>query len=323
MAPAIARRLAQSVVLMLLISLVVFTLLRLSPGGPGGLLYGLQATQDDIAQLRERWGLDDPIHVQYVRWLANAATGDLGQSYVDGRPVALVIGERVPATLLLTVSALILANLAGLAMGVVAAMRRGRWADRVATTLATVCYSSPAFWIGILAISLFSAHLGWLPPGGMRPAGAGAGPMDWAPYLVLPATILALREAGRIARVVRTSMLEVIDQDYVRTAVAKGLPARVIALRHILRNAMLPLVSLIGLSIPGLISGAVVVETLFSWPGLGRLVVESALQRDYPVIMGEVLVVAFMAIVGNLIADLAYLAVDPRIARPRQELAHD
>jgi peptide/nickel transport system permease protein len=323
MARAITYRLVQSIILVLVVSAAVFALLQVAPGGPGGLLYGLQATPEDMAQIRERWGLDDPIHVQYARWLANAATGDLGQAYTDGRPVAQVIGERVPATLLLTVSALILANSAGLAMGVVAAMRRGRWADRLATTLATLCYSAPAFWVGILAIFVFSVHLGWLPPGGMRPAGTAAGPLDWARYLLLPATVLALRETGRVARVVRASMLEVIDRDYVRAAVAKGLRGRTIALRHVLRNALLPLVSLIGLSIPGLLSGAVVVETLFSWPGMGRLVIESALQRDYPVIMGEVLIVALLAIAGSLLADLAYMVVDPRIGRPGQEPLHD
>jgi peptide/nickel transport system permease protein len=323
MARAIIYRLVQSVILMLVISAVVFALLRLAPGGPGGLLYGLQATPEDMAQIRERWGLDDPIHVQYARWLVNAATGDLGQSYIDGRPVAQVIAERIPATLLLTVSALILANGAGLVMGVVAAMRRGRWVDRIATTIATICYSSPAFWIGILAIFVFSAHLGWLPSGGMRPAGEASGLLDWGRHLILPAAILALREAGRVARVVRASMLEVIDRDYVRTAVAKGLHSRSIALRHVLRNALLPLVSLIGLSMPGLLSGAVVVETLFGWPGLGRLVIESALQRDYAVIMGEVLIVALLAIIGSLLADIAYMIIDPRIGRPGQEPLHD
>lgn len=316
MAQTILSRIGQALLLLLLASLVAFALLRFAPGDPGALLYGPNASPQDLAQLRERWGLDAPLHVQYLHWVANAATGDLGRSYVDGRPVLAVIAERIPATLLLAFTALLLATVVGVGLGVVTATHRASWLDRLGTLLATALYSTPAFWLGVLLIFLFSVRLGWFPAGGMRAPGAAVDPADLLRHLALPAMILSMRDAGRLARLTRTSMLEVLAQDFVRTAAAKGLSATVVTTRHVLRNALLPVLTLLGMSVPTLFSGAVVVETVFSWPGMGRLAIESALQRNYPVIMGEVLIVATLAMVGSLLADLAYVVADPRVGQP-------
>ncbi len=308
-------RLAQSVVLLLLVSAATFALLRSTPGDPGVLLYGPNVSPEDLLQIRERWGLDAPLYEQYARWLANVATGDLGRSYLDGRPVLAVISERIPATLLLAGTALLVATLLGVALGALSARLPASRADYVATLLATVFYSTPAFWLGLLLILLFSVRLGWLPSGGMRAPGAPTGAVDILQHLALPALALALRDAGRLARVTRTAVLEVLAEGYIRAAAAKGLRPATVAFRHVLRNALLPVITLLGMSVPGLLSGAVVVETVFAWPGLGRLAIESALQRNYPVIMGEVLIVATLALLGSLLADLAYTAVDPRVGR--------
>ena len=315
----IAARLAQSIILLLLVSVAVFVLLRLTPGDPGMLMYGIQASPEDLSQLRQRWGLDEPIHLQYLKWLANAVRGDLGWSYVDGRAVTQVVLERVPATLLLTVSALLFSTVAGSALGILAALRRRTRIDEACGLVATLCYSSPSFWLGLLAVLVFSVSLGWLPSGGMRSPGQEASAPDLAAHLVLPAVILGIREAGRIGRVVRTSLVAAAEQDYARTAIAKGLGPLAVMCRHLLRNALLPLISLIGVAIPGLLSGAVVVETVFGWPGLGRLAIQAALQRDYPVLMGEVVIVACLALLGSLLADIATVAADPRIGRVERE----
>jgi peptide/nickel transport system permease protein len=312
----VVSRLAQTVVLLLLVSLAVFCLLRLAPGDPGALMYGPTASQADLAQVRERWGLDSPVHVQYFRWLSNALGGDLGRSYVDGRPVLWVVGDRMPATLVLAISALLLAAVAGTTLGIGWAGTRTAWLERLIGLLTTAVYSTPPFWFGILLILLFSVRLGWLPPGGFAdPGGSGVTALDLLRHLALPVLALAARDAARFARVTRASVLAVAAQDYVRTAAAKGLSRRSVNVRHILRNALLPVSALLGISIPGFLSGAVIVETVFAWPGLGRLAIESALQRNYPVIMGEVLVVAVAAIAGSILADVACAMADPRVRR--------
>jgi peptide/nickel transport system permease protein len=303
----------QAALLLLMVSAITFALLRATPGDPGVLIYGPNVSLEELAQVRARWGLDAPLHLQYLRWVANAATGDFGRSYVDGRAVLAVVGERVPATLLLGGTALLLSTLLGVALGVLSASRRRSRTDRAATLLSTLFYSTPPFWLGLLLILLFSTQLGWLPSGGMRTAGATTEAGDLLRHLVLPAVALALRDAGRVARLTRVSMLEVLAQDYLRTAAAKGLDRSTIALRHVLRNALLPILALLGTSIPGLLGGVVVVETVFGWPGMGRLVIDSSLQRNYPVIMGEVMIVALLALAGSLLADLACAAADPRL----------
>ncbi len=308
-------RLAQGVLLLLLVSMATFALLRLTPGDPGVALFGPYATTEDLAQLRQRWGLDAPLPLQYGRWLLNVASGDLGHSFTDGRPVLSVIAERLPATLLLTATALLLAILLGLGAGVLSAAHRFSWIDRGATLLATAFYSTPPFWLGMLLILIFSVQLGWLPSGGMRTPGGPSNPADLLRHLILPALALCVRDVGRFARLTRISMVEVLAQDYVRTATAKGLARGTILLRHVLRNALLPVLTMLGMAIPGLLSGALVVETVFGWPGLGRLAMEAALQRNYSVVLGEVMFVALLALLGSLLADLACAAADPRLRR--------
>ncbi len=309
-------RAAQALLLLLLVSIAAFCLLRLAPGDPGALLYGPNASATDLAQFRERWGLDAPPYVQYIRWLSNAASGDLGRSYVDGRPVLSVIGERVPATLELALSALLIAAIVGITLGVLSARTHSSLPDQLVRLLTTAIYSTPPFWLGILVILLFSICLGWLPPGGSQSPAVAGDAVDFLRHLALPVFVLAARDAARFARLTRASVLAVAAQDYVRTASAKGLGRTTIELRHVLRNALSPIIALLGISIPGLLSGTVIVETVFAWPGMGRLVIEAALQRNYPVIMGEVLIVAAMAMAGSLLADLACAAADPRIRHP-------
>jgi len=315
----IASRAAQAALLLILVSLATFSLVRLAPGDPGVFLYGTSASAEDIALFRARWGLDAPIHIQYLRWVTNAAGGDMGRSYQDGRPVLAVVAERIPASLLLAGTALLFATALGVGLGIFAAGHRFSGWDRAITLLATLCYSAPAFWLGIALILVFSVRLGWLPSGGIRTLVRTSDAGDLLRHLALPAAALALRDVGRFARITRSSMLEVLAQDYLRTAAAKGLRSRTIALRHTFPNALLPVITLLGMSIPGLLSGAVIIETVFGWPGMGRLAIESAIQRNYPVIMGEVLIVATLALIGSLLADIAYAVADPRLARSERE----
>ncbi len=312
----VTSRLAQIAVVLVGVSLIAFTLLRLAPGDPGAFLYGPYASQEELAQLRERWGLDAPLHLQYGQWLVNVARGDLGRSYADGRPVVAVIGDRLPATLLLGATALSLATILGVLLGVLSATYYHSWVDRLITVGVTALYSAPPFWLGLLLVFIFSFRLNWLPSGGLH---AAEGDNDLAAllaHLALPAVALSIRDAGRIARVTRVSVLETRSQEYVRTAVAKGLTPTIVTTRHILRNSLLPILSLIGVAIPGLLGGVVVIETVFNWPGLGRLTIESALRRDYSVLMGEVLVVTALAVSASLLTDVAHRFADPRLRRP-------
>ncbi len=315
LARTLVSRMVQAVGLLVFASLAAFLLVRLAPGDPAALLYGPSATPADLAQFRERWGLDDPLHTQYLRWLSNLLQGDLGRSYLDGRPVLAVIAERVPATLVLSLAALLIASVGGVTVGVLAARRPFGKLDRLLSALTALLYATPPFWFGLMLIFVFSLSLGWMPTGGIRdPAGTG-GPLDQLRYLALPALALASRDGARFARLTRSAVLAVLREEYVRTATAKGLSERIVTWRHVLRNALLPPISLIGLAVPGLLSGAVVIETVFSWPGMGRLAIESALQRNYPVVLGEVILVALLALAGSLVADVACAAADPRIRR--------
>jgi peptide/nickel transport system permease protein len=298
---------------LLLLSVVAFALLRLAPGDPLALLHGADLTPEERAAARAYWGLDDPLPVQYVRWAGNALRGDLGRSFADGRPVLGVIGERVPATVQLAGSALLLALGIGLGAGVLAAARPHSAADLLATAAATVLYSTPSFWLALILVLVFAVWLGWLPASGMENVRGPAGLGDRLAHLALPALVLSLREAAALARYTRASLRDVLAQDYVRTARAKGLPEHAVVLRHALPPALLPVITLLGLYLPRLVGGAIVVETVFAWPGLGRLLLEASLQRNYTVIMGEVLLVGTAVILANLLADLCYAAADPRV----------
>ena len=306
-------RLLQAIPLLFLISLIAFGILHLAPGDPATLLYEIDLTPDQLAQIRAAWGLDEPLPVQYAKWLGNLLRGDMGRSFVDGRPALLVIAERIPATLQLTLSGLLVALVLGLSVGIIAALKPHSAVGYASTFFSTFFYSLPNFLLALLLILLFSVWLKVLPSAGIESLRGETGLADRLAHLAMPAFVVSLREMGRLIRFTRASLLDVMSQDYIRTALGKGLRMRVVTLRHALRNALIPVVTLLGLSLPQLLSGAIVVETVFAWPGMGRLVVESAFQRNYTVLMGEIVMVSLLVIAGNLLADIAYAVIDPRI----------
>jgi peptide/nickel transport system permease protein len=307
------RRLGQSLLLLWIVSMIGFALLHLAPGGPLAqftLTPGM--TQADLARIAHQMGLDRPLPLQYWEWLRHMLTGDWGRSYRDNQPVLMVIGGHLPATLELMVSSTLLAVVLGTWVGVLGALRQRSLFDYLATVGAMVALSIPTFWFGLVVIYAFSVKLDWLPVGGMYTIGNGSF-ADYAYHLIAPAMVLALVTVAIWSRYMRSSMLEVSSQDYVRTAVAKGLPRRVVILRHALRNALLPMITLAGLQLPTLLGGALVTETVFTWPGMGRLYLDSIGYRDYPVIMGLLMFTALLVLLGNLGADLLYAIYDPRI----------
>jgi peptide/nickel transport system permease protein len=307
------RRLGQSLVLLLLISAIGFAILHLAPGGPlaqFALTPGM--TQADLARIAHQMGLDRPLPVQYWEWFRRMLLGDWGHSYRDGQPVLAVIGSHVLATLELMLSSTLIAVLLGSWVGVLGALRRYSLFDYLATVGAMVALSIPTFWFGLVVIYAFSVKLAWLPPGGMFTIGDGSF-LDYLRHLIGPALVLALVTVAIWSRYMRSAMLEATGQDFVRTATAKGLPRRVVILRHALRNALLPMITLAGLQLPTLLGGALVTETVFTWPGMGRLFLDSIGYRDYPVVMGLLMFTAILVLIGNLAADLLYAVYDPRI----------
>lgn len=306
-------RLLQSIPLLFVITLIAFAILHLAPGDPAALLYGTDISTEQLARIRASWGLDEPLTIQYVKWLGNLIRGDLGRSFVDGRPALLVIAERIPATLQLTLSGLLVALVLGLGVGIVAALRPHSTLGYVSTFFSTFFYSLPNFWLALLLILVLSVWLRLLPSAGIESLRGQTGTLDRLAHLIMPAFVISLREMGRLMRFTRASLMDVLSQDYIRTAIAKGMTTRQMVIRHALRNALIPVITLLGLSVPQILSGSIVVETVFAWPGMGRLVVESAFQRNYTVLMGEIVMVGVLVIIGNLVADLAYALVDPRI----------
>ncbi len=307
------RRLGQSLLLLWIVSMIGFAVLHLAPGGPLAqftLTPGM--TQADLARIAHQMGLDQPLPLQYWQWLRHMLAGDWGRSYRDNRPVLAVVGGHLPATLELMFSSTLLAVLLGTWIGVLGALRQRSVFDYLATVGAMVALSIPTFWFGLVVIYAFSVELDWLPVGGMYTTGDGSF-TDYAHHLIAPAVVLALVTVAIWSRYMRSSMLEVSSQDYVRTAVAKGLPRRVVILRHALRNAVLPMITLAGLQLPTLLGGALVTETVFTWPGMGRLYLDSIGYRDYPVIMGLLMFTALLVLLGNLGADLLYALYDPRV----------
>jgi peptide/nickel transport system permease protein len=299
----VLRRLVLAVPTLVGVTLVVFALIRLVPGDPARLVLGLQASEEEVQRLRVQLGLDQPLPVQYARFLARLLQGDLGRSVVTGEPVLREIGARLPATVQLAVTSTVVATLAGVAAGVVSATRQYSWWDYAVMTVALFGISLPVFWLGLMLMLLFSVHLRWLPAGGYgTPA-----------HLVLPTVTLAAFSVAIIARMTRSSLLEVLHQDYVRTAWAKGLSSRAVVLRHALKNALIPVVTVIGLQFGGLLGGAILTETVFAWPGMGRLLVGAIVARDYPVVQGTILVFAALFTLVNLAVDVLYAYVDPRI----------
>jgi peptide/nickel transport system permease protein len=307
----IFRRLLSAIPVLFVVSLVTFLIMWLVPGDVSAELAGADATPEQIEQIRQRLGLDRPMLERATLWYGNLLRGDLGQSYLLNRSVADAVLERLPVTLSLTALSLALSVVIGVLLGVVAAVRHNQWADRGAMIVALIGLSIPDFWLGVVLIILFGVSLGWLPTGGFVPLSED--PVGWARSMTLPALTLAITQMGIIARMARSSMLDVLDQDYVRTARAKGMPGRTIIFRHALRNAMVPILTTIGVTTGVLLSGAVVIESVFSLPGVGRLIVGAIQRRDFPIIQGGLLVTAAVFVFVNIVVDVLYGYFDPRI----------
>lgn len=311
------RRLLQLVPTLLGVIAITFVVVHAAPGDPIAALAGEGADVEHIRSLREKFALDAPLPEQFVRYVGNVARGDLGRSLVRGKSVAAVIGERVPATMVLTGSAVVLSSLGGLAVGALAAARANSPADRFADAATLIGYSVPAFWLGQLALLVFGLRLGLFPVQGMTDARSDATGVarlvDIAHHLVLPVLVLSVSEVALVARLTRSSLMSQLRESYVRTARAIGLDDRSIVMRQALPNALLPVMTVIGSRLGTLVSGAVLVETVFAWPGLGQLLVASTRARDYPVLLGLVLFTSASVILANLLTDLVYGRLDPRI----------
>lgn len=312
MSAYLLRRALSLLPILLLMSMIVFALIRLVPGDPVDVMYGsegMDATRRNA--LRHELGLDDSLAVQYVKWLGRAATGDLGRSYKAQMPVSELIAERLPATLYLSAAALLFSLLVAIPLGVIAAIKRNTWLDFGAMAFAIFGISIPNFWAGIMLALVFAVYLRWLPSIGYVSPLTNLG--ESLQHLLLPAVTLGLSLAGTTSRLTRSSLLEELGKDYVRTARGKGLAENAVLLGHALRNALIPTITMVGLQLGFLIGGAVVVETVFAWSGIGLLVVDSIFGRDYPVVQGVVLVIAVMVVLVNLMVDVTYTFLDPRI----------
>jgi ABC-type dipeptide/oligopeptide/nickel transport system permease component len=309
----VTRRLLLLVPVLAGVSVIIFMVLHLAPGDPAEIMLGSQATQEDLVRLRAELGLDDPLHVQYARWLGHVLRGDLGRSMWTKRPVLVEVLERFRATLVLTGAGLLLSTIGGIALGVASATRPNSLLDRTSAVASLFGASMPVFWLGIVLMVVFSLWLGWLPASGMFAPYGGGDARDLLGHLLLPAVTIAAASTTIVARLTRTTMLEVLGQDYVRTARAKGLVERTVVLRHGLKNAMIPIVTVVGVQVGYLLGGAVLTETVFAWPGVGTLMVQGILARDIPLVQGCVLVIALAFVLVNLGVDLLYGWLDPRI----------
>ncbi|HEY2902310.1 MAG TPA: ABC transporter permease [Polyangia bacterium] len=307
----VARRLLGMAVVLVIVAVLVFLITRLAPGDPAAVMLGDQATPDDVAKLRAVYGLDKPITTQFFLWLGEIAHGNLGESIFLQRPVTQALWERAEPTGLLTLLSLGIALLIGLPCGIVSAVFRGKWIDQVFTGVAMLGASVPSFWFGLILMQLFAVRLGWFPVAGYGDPGVGL--LERMYHLVLPSTVLGVLNSALIIRFTRASMLDVLGDDYIRTARATGLSEMRVVLKHALRNALIPVLTVVGLTAALLLGGAVVTETVFGLPGIGNLVVSAVLRRDYPVIQGALLVIAAMYVLVNLAIDLAYLVIDPRV----------
>lgn len=310
----ILRRLLSAVPVMIIITFATFALMQLLPGGPlAAYENNPEISQKDIERLRHEMGLDRPIPVQYWSWLKNFVRGDWGYSFATKRPVLSEIGDRLPNTLYLTGLSLVAALLIAIPAGILSATRQYSVFDHIVTTLAYVGRSMPVYFSGLLLIIVFSIWLRWLPSGGMHTLGKELSIIDGLRHLALPLLSLSTLIAAKYVRFLRTSMLEVIHLDYIRTAAAKGLRERVIIFKHAFRNAAIPLVTVVAVDLPVLFAGALFTETIYSWPGMGRLFVDAATRFDYSVVMGIVAAIAFLVVLSNLLADVVYAILDPRI----------
>ena len=298
----IVRRLILAIPVLIGVSIIAFLILHLSPGDPAELLAGDEATQADIQMIREKFGLDQPLTTQYFRFIKGIATGELISMKYEV-PVMEIVSKRLKNTLILSSVAIAISVIVGIMAGIMSAVHRYSWIDYVATVVALLGVSMPVFWWGLLMILLFSVNLMWLPSGGM----------GGFRHMIMPAIALGTASAGIIARMTRSSMLDVLQQDYITTAVAKGLRQKLVVYRHALRNALIPTVTVIGLQFGYMLAGAVLTESVFSWPGVGRLIVDSIMGRDYPVVQTALLIIALIFVLANLVVDVLYALLDPRI----------
>jgi peptide/nickel transport system permease protein len=307
----IVRRLLLTIPILFLVSILAFTLIHLIPGDPARVILGEEATPQAYEALRHQLNLDKPIIVQYVMWMGNVLQGNLGMSIISHVPVSQLIAQRLPATIELTIGTFLVALLIAFPTGILAATRRGKIADYTSTFLALGGMSIPNFWLGMMAIIFFSVHLGWLPASGYVPFMQD--PKSNLVAMIMPCLATGIRESAILMRMLRSSLLEVVNMDFVRTAKAKGLNEYKTIVGHVLRNAMIPVVTTSGLMIAGLLGGLVITESIFSIPGFGRLIVESVYNRDYVTVQGAILVSALLVVLVNLIVDLLYAVIDPRI----------
>ena len=299
----IGKRVLMLIPVLVGVSLIVFTLMQLSPGDPAMIILGAQAAPEDIAILRESMGLNDPLVMQFLRFLLGMFKLDFGTSYKDGMPVLTKLLEALPYTAQLTFSAVLLALIVGIPAGIISATKQYSAFDRIATVAALIGFSTPNFWLSIMLILVFSVNLQWLPV-------SGTGTIL---HLVLPSIALGLQSAAVFTRMTRSSMLEVLNMDYIRTARAKGLSERIVILKHALKNALIPVITVVGLQIGLLFGGAILTETVFAWPGVGRLMIDSIRAKDTPVVQGGVIFTASIFVFINLLVDILYAYVDPRV----------
>jgi peptide/nickel transport system permease protein len=324
-------RIIATIPVVVLISLLVFLLIHAAPGDPADLLLSEEASPADIADARRRWGLDQPIYIQYLHFLTNIAAGDLGMSFRYADPVIGLIGQRLPATVELAIASLLIAIIIGVPLGVWAGAKPNSWADNLGSVFGFFGISMPSFWLGIMLILIISGYFNWLPSSGRSTYGVAQGletgfyighsllsgnikvAWDGIKYIIMPAIALGTGMMGLVMRVTRSSVLEIMSEDYVRTARAKGLDESTVLWRHVLRNALVPVITVVGLELGTLLSGSIIVETVFAWPGSGSLLISAIQSRDYPLITGTVLTytIAFVAI--NFAIDILYALIDPRI----------
>jgi len=306
------RRLILLIPVLLIVSLLISSLIYFSPGDPVRVMLGLRANEDAVANIRAELGLDKPYHIRYLHWLKNAVQGNLGRSLQRNEPVIDLILERLPATLELTLFALLVTVLFAIPAGVISATRANTWIDNFISLGSLFWISMPGFWVAMIAVLLLSLHWGLLPISGR---GGAVWTIEGLRYLLLPGLILGIRQVAIISRLVRAGMLETLGEDYVRTARSKGLAESIVVYRHALRNAMIPTVTIFGLQIPEMLSLSVIIETVFAWPGMGRMLVDAVLKRDYTLVQGTVLLYALIVVIINLVVDLLYAYIDPRIRR--------
>jgi ABC-type dipeptide/oligopeptide/nickel transport system permease component len=299
----IAKRIIRTLLTVIGVTIIAFLILHLSPGDPAKIMLGQYASEENIQAVREKYNLNRPLHIQYSLWVKNILKGDFGTSLRYNRSVNKLITDRIGATLKLTVSGLIFSLVVGVFFGIMAALKRNSWLDYFSTVQAMFWISIPSFWLGILLLYVFGLKLGWVPIGGM---------VGYA-SLILPALTLGLRQEAWFARPMRAEMLEVLNQDYIKAAKAKGVKHYLVIIKHALRNALIPIVTMLALRLPWIIGGSVVIEVVFSWGGIGTLLVNSVLARDYPVVQAILLFISLAVVIANLLADIIYSKIDPRI----------